>query len=257
MTLLNFFFFTVVLAQNLNSTPAKKNSHPKMSSYLQKLEKEHKEGISAQRMVAQGLNISAPDPDKVSVYLMSEPGTSVDETALNDLGAQIIKRADNVIKAEVPIDMLTAVADEVNGVSFMKTPDKLIPVGVTGEGVDLTGADTYHNAGYTGSGVKVAIIDVGFAGLSSAISNGELPDTPDKLKRIDCTGACASSDFSSEKESHGTAVAEIVYDMAPDATLYLIKVSDGLDLEDAKNFAVNNWNQNHQHVSGGAKYELL
>ena len=65
ITLLNFFFFTVVMAQNLNSTPAKKNSHPKMSSYLQKLEKEHKEGTSAQRMVTQGLNKSSPDPDKV------------------------------------------------------------------------------------------------------------------------------------------------------------------------------------------------
>ena len=73
MTLLNFFFFTVVLAQDLNSTPAKKNSHPKMSSYLQKLEKEHKEGTGSQRMVAQGLNISAHDPDKV--YCLSDVRT--------------------------------------------------------------------------------------------------------------------------------------------------------------------------------------
>ena len=35
-------------------------------------------------------------------------------------------------------------------------------------------------------------------------------------------------------------MAEIVHDMAPGATLYLIKVADGMDLEDAKNFAVNN-----------------
>jgi hypothetical protein len=135
--------------------------------------------------------------------------------------------------------MLTAVADTVNGVSFMKTPDKLIPVAVESEGVDLTGADTYHNAGYTGSGVKVAVIDVGFDDLSSAISNGELPDNPDKLKKIDCTGSgCVPSSFSAETDPHGTAVAEIVYDMAPSATLYLIKVTDILDLKDAKDFAI-------------------
>ncbi len=168
---------------------------------------------------------------------MSEPGTSVDETALNDLGAQIIKQADNVIKAEVPIDMLTAVADNVKGVSFMKTPDKLIPVAVTSEGVDLTGADTYHNSGYTGSGVKVAVFDVGFIGLSNAISNNELPNN---VVKVDCTvQPCESNSPSIENASnHGTAVAEIIHDMAPGATLYLIKVSDGLDLEDAKNFAV-------------------
>jgi len=241
MTLLNFFFFTLVLAQDLNSTPAKRNSHPRMSSYLQKLEKEYKEGTGAQRMVAQGINITSPAPDKVMVYLMSETGTSVDETALYDFGAQIIKHADNVIKVKVPLDMLTTIADTVKGVLFMKAPDKLIPVAVESEGVDLTGADTYHNAGYTGSNVKVAVVDVGFDGLSTAISRGELPDNSDKLKRIDCTGAsCVTSNFSAETESHGTAVAEIVYDMAPGATLYLIKITDTLDLMDAKNFTVTN-----------------
>ena len=237
MTLLNFFFFTIVLAQNLNSTPAKKNNHPKMSSYLQKLEKEYKEGIGSQRMVTQGLNVSAHDPDKVSVYLMSEPGTSVDETALNDLGAQIIKQADNVTRAEVPIDMLTAVADNVKGVSFMKTPDKLIPVAVTSEGVNLTGADTYHNSGYTGSGVKVAVIDVGFIGLSDAISNNDL----NTVVKVDCTvQPCNSNTPSIENVSnHGTSVAEIIHDMAPDATIYLIKVFDTLDLKDAKDYIAN------------------
>ncbi|MCJ7542622.1 MAG: hypothetical protein MUO88_23480, partial [Desulfobacterales bacterium] len=169
--LLHFTFYAVAVAQNLDMSPAKKNSHPKMSSYLQKLEKEYKQSANAQRMVAQGLNISAHDQDKVTVYLMSEPGTGVDEDALYNLGAQIIKQSDNVIKAKVPLDMLTAVANTVNGVSFMKTPDKLIQVAVTSEGVNLTGADNFHNAGYDGSGVKIAVFDVGFIGLSDAISN--------------------------------------------------------------------------------------
>ena len=146
--LFHFTFYAVAVAQNLNMSPAKKNSHPKMSSYLQKLKKEHKKGTDAQRMVAQGMSVTSHDPDKVTVYLMSEPGIGVDEDALYNLGAQIIKQSDNVTKAKVPIDMLTAVADNVKGVSFMKTPDKLIPVAVESEGVDLTGADTYHNAGY-------------------------------------------------------------------------------------------------------------
>ncbi len=160
--LLHFTFYAVAVAQNLNVTPAKKNSHPKMSSCLQKLEKEYKEGAGIQRMVAQGMNVTSHDPDKVTVYLMSEPGTSIDEDALYNLGAQIIKQADNVTKAEVPIDMLTAVADTVEGVSFMKAPDKLIPVAVESEGVDLTGADTYHNAGYDGFRGKSCGVRCGF-----------------------------------------------------------------------------------------------
>ncbi|MGD8982102.1 MAG: S8 family serine peptidase, partial [Desulfobacterales bacterium] len=237
--LLHFTFFAVAVAQNLDMSPAKNNSHPKMSSYLQKLEKEYKEGTNAHRMIAQGMNISSDDPDKVTVYLMSEPGTSMDEDVLHNLGAQIVKQADNLIKAKVPLDMLTTLADTVNGISFMKAPDKLIPVAVTSEGVDLTGADTYHNAGYDGSGVKVAVFDVGFIGLSAAISRNELSNN---VVKVDCTvQPCNSNNPSIENtSSHGTAVAEIVHDMAPGATLYLVKVTDGMDLEDAKNFAVNN-----------------
>ncbi len=102
---------------------------------------------------------------------------------------------------------------------------------VQSEGVDLTEAAAYHSEGYIGSGVRVGVIDVGFAGLSSAISRGELPDN---VVEIDCTGAtCAPGIFTSETSPHGTAVAEIIYDMAPGALLYLIKVWDTLDLEGA------------------------
>ena len=76
ISLLHFTFSAVVFAQNLNMSPAKKNSHPKMSSYLDKLEKEYKEGTGAARMVAQSMNISSHDSDKVTVYLMSMSDTN-------------------------------------------------------------------------------------------------------------------------------------------------------------------------------------
>jgi len=235
----SFFFCAVAFAQNLNMSPPKKNSHPKISSHLLNLEKKYKEGIGAQQMVAQGLNITPPAPEKVTVYLMSAPDTSVDEEALYNLGAQIIKQAENVTKAKIPINMLTAVADDVDGVSFMKAPDKLIPVEITSEGVNLTEADNFHIEGYDGSGVKIAVFDVGFIGLSNAISNNELPNN---VVKVDCTvQPCNSNNPSIENTSnHGTAVAEIIHDMAPGATLYLTKVSDTMDLEDAKDFAVTN-----------------
>jgi hypothetical protein len=237
--LIHFTFSAVAVSQDLNIPPAKKNSHPRISSRLWKLEKDYKEGTGAQRMIAQGMNISTNDPDRVTVYLMPEPDNNIDEDALYGLGAQIIKQTDTVIKAMVPVDLLTTIADTVNGVSFMKTPDRLIPVAIESEGVDMTGADAYHDAGYNGSGVNVGVFDVGFIGLSNSILNDELPNS---VVKVDCTvQPCNSNNPSIENTSnHGTAVAEIVHDMAPGATLYLIKVGDGLDLEDAKNFAVNN-----------------
>jgi subtilisin family serine protease len=235
---LNLTFFTAASAQDLNMALEKGDIHPKVESSLWELEKEYEKGAMAAQAFAQSRNIRIEYQNKVTVYLISESGTTIDETSLQTYGAEVIKSAENVWKARAPINMLETIADNVEGVSFIKLPDRAIPLAIESEGVGLTGASSYHSAGYTGSGVKVAVIDGGFAGLSSAISDGELPDT---AVMIDCTGSsCVSTDFSSETELHGTACAEIVYDMAPEAELYLIKIVDSLDLKDAKDYSIDN-----------------
>jgi len=235
---LNLTFFTAAGAQDLNMAVEKGDIHPKVESSLWELEKELEKGAMAAQAFAQSRNIRIGHQNKVTVYLISEPGRTIDETSLQAYGAEVMKSADNVWKARVPITMLATIADTVEGVSFIKLPDRPIPLAIESEGVGLTGASIYHSAGYTGSDVKVAVIDLGFAGLSSAISDSELPNT---VVMIDCTGSsCVPTDFSSETELHGTACAEIVYDMAPETELYLIKIEDTLDLRDAKDYAIAN-----------------
>jgi len=235
---LKFAFFTFAQAQDLHMAPAKENVHPKMASCLKKLEVEYEKAAMAARLFAQGRNLKIKNREEITVFLMNEPGTSIDEAELQALGGKIIKRAGHVSKVTVPVNMLTAIADNVRGLSFIKLPDRLIPVDVQSEGVNLTSASSYHSSGYTGSGVNIAIIDIGFLGLFSAINNDELPGN---VEKVDCTVyPCVSNSPSLETDSyHGTAVAEIVYDMAPGANFYLIKVDDTLDLWDAKNYAVN------------------
>ena len=235
---LNFIFFTFVSAKDLDMVMKKRAIHPKLSSRLWELEKEYERGEMAAREYAQSRNLTIEYPDKITVYIISEPGSIIDETSLQAYGVEIIKASDNVWKAKAPIDMLETIADNVKGISFIKLPDRAIPSTIESEGVDLTGASSYHSAGYTGAGVKVAVIDIGFAGLSSAISHGELPNT---AIMIDCTdSSCKPTNFSSETEFHGTAVAEMVHDMAPKATLYLIKIYDTLDLKDAQDYTIGN-----------------
>jgi hypothetical protein len=235
---LNFIFFTFASAKDFYMAMEKGAIHPKLSSRLWELEKEYETRAMAAEEYAQSRNLRIEYPDKITVYIISEPGTLLDETSVQAYGAEIIKGADNVWKVKAPINMLETIADNVKGISFMKLPDRAKASTIESEGVGLTGASSYHDAGYTGSMVKVAVIDVGFAGLSSAISDGELPNG---AVMIDCTGSsCIPTDFSSETDFHGTAVAEIVHDMAPQATLYLIKIYDTLDLKDAKDYAVAN-----------------
>jgi len=227
-------------AQSLNMAfSGKETKHPKLESILERLQEEYEKSPMAAQEFSQERDIRIKD-EKVTVFLFSETGRpdAIDKNALQAHGAEIVKQGDSIMKVKVPINRLKQIADNVKGISFIKLPDKPMPLAYQSEGVSLTGASFYQSAGYTGSGVKVAVIDLGFAELSSAISAGELPSS---VVKVDCTGSsCVSTTFPSETEKHGTAVAEVVYDMAPGAQLYLIKVADRLDLRDAKNYCVSN-----------------
>ena len=96
------------------------------------------------------------------------------------------------------------------------------------QGVQLSGAAAFHSGGVRGAGAKVAVVDTGFSGLSAAIASGELPSS------------VTTADFSGTGIEtggvHGTACAEIVRDMAPEAQLYLVKI-DGILLSSTENAA--------------------
>ena len=72
--------------------------------------------------------------------------------------------------------------------------------------------------------MKVAIWDTGFAGYQQRQAEGELPAN---IATFNPTG----KDFEGG-DSHGTAVAEIVHDIAPDAELIFVKVDSDLDVPD-------------------------
>ncbi|MEW6571808.1 MAG: S8 family serine peptidase [Nitrospirota bacterium] len=236
-----FLFLNLPLsigAADLDIFAAKRDVHPKMESVLSKLVEEHTEAvIRAQKFASQQV-LQIEEINRITVFIFFKDAESVDSKSLEAYGAEIIKSAGNVIKAKVPISALRLIADEIEGISFIKTPDKAAPQVTQSEGTDLTGAVTYHLAGFRGSGSKIAVIDVGFANLSSAIAGGELPHT---LIAADCTASgCSETTFPLETEPHGTAVAEIIHDIVPEAQLYLLKISDSLDLLDAKNYCVAN-----------------
>ena len=92
------------------------------------------------------------------------------------------------------------------------------------EGVVSTGADAWHRAGYTGKGVTVAVIDSGFKGWTS-VPGASLAYTQ-----------CGDAELNGS--DHGAAVAQIVDQMAPDASILLYCVGDETQLANAVSAAV-------------------
>jgi len=218
-----------------------KEGHPKIESGLFDLQKNYIFlGRDIAHSLAQRHDLRLDVQDMVTVFIHPKAGEShgtIDVEALKAYGGELIKRGQSLIKAKIPINRLVEIAEHVEGIGFIRQPDRPY-IGKGGQGVNLTGASFYHASGFTGQQVEVAIIDLGFAGLSAAIVAGALPPT---VIGIDCTGSgCAPADYSYEEEDHGTAVAEVVHEMAPGAQLYLIKVGDSLDLKDAKDYCIAN-----------------
>ena len=89
------------------------------------------------------------------------------------------------------------------------------------QGVAKSGASTWLNAtpATTGAGVTVAVVDTGFGNLSAEVAAGALPagTTVSPLNN-----GCSNVN----NTEHGTAVAEIVHQMAPSAKLQLYCIAD-------------------------------
>jgi subtilisin family serine protease len=170
--------------------------------------------------------------EKIRVVFKTKGNLDEISDAIIARGGKMLRGRKDSIVAEVPFDKIEDMVDSIPGVEYARLPNKLFPIGTTSEGVALTGAGSLHSSGYTGSGVKVAVIDIGFMGLIAAKQSGDIPSN---VITEDFTGLGLEHRF-----YHGTACAEIIHDMAPDAQLYLIKIGDDTDLEDVLDYCIAN-----------------
>jgi subtilisin family serine protease len=134
-----------------------------------------------------------------------------------------------MIQAWIQVNSLKATA-ESDAILYIHRPAELIydEVDATSEGLGVTNGPAWHAAGFTGVGVKVGIIDGGFTGYTGLLGT-DLPASVTVKNFVD-----GENDSQVDGTSpHGTACAEIVYDFAPGATMYLAKIDTTLDLEEA------------------------
>jgi len=127
-------------------------------------------------------------------------------------------------EVRLPAAGLPALLNALPADAFVRLPYPLEAQAVTSQGVALTGAADMQQLGNLGAGVRLGVIDLGFANLGSAQTAGELPA---QLTLTDYTGTGTGG------TNHGTQVAEIAHDMAPGAALYLAKVATYPELQAA------------------------
>ena len=141
-------------------------------------------------------------------------------------GGTVAATFENTVLASLPVGDIEAVGT-AKALYYMDGAAMSHPLRSVGygnrvsEGVALVNAHALQEAGVTGRGVKVGILDFGFQRYRALVRAGEVP-------RAKAERAFNRAQRVEANTPHGTGCAEIVADMAPDAELYVAAV-DGAD----------------------------
>jgi subtilisin family serine protease len=178
-----------------------------------------------------GAKLQSAADETVGLVFFPENGKAknIDTSFLDSRSITYIK-SEKLLSAKVPVRHIESLT-QIKGVESIELDMKIKALETVSEGRDSVNASvyTYNNVG--GAGVKIAVIDVGFKSYPYLRSIGELPSSL-ITKDFTLPGAPAVNDFY-ETEKHGSACAEIVYDIAPQAQMYLLKVDTQTSLENA------------------------
>lgn len=92
-------------------------------------------------------------------------------------------------------------------------------------GLRLMNAQLLHQYDMYGQGIKIGIIDFGYQGYTNLQNQGVVPKA---VSQKTFNGNTVTNTLTTNQGSpHGTAVAEIIYNLAPRATYYLAQVGPG------------------------------
>ncbi len=149
---------------------------------------------------------------------------------IESLGGSVEGTSHGLIQSLIPLDALENLVCYPS-VRYIRLPLKPIPL-VTSEGVTKTGATVWQ--GFPSyrqeSQGKVCVLDAGFRGYKSLLGE-ELPSQVE-VKSF-------RSDGKLNPSKHGTACAEIIHDMAPQAPLWLVNFNTEVEHHQAVNWIIN------------------
>ena len=173
----------------------------------------------------------------VTIYLTG----NVDDVIsfLEDNGGDPRNVGEDYIEVYVPVTLLGRLSEQP-GVARAReiVPPEPDYGPVISQGVQAHGSATWNQAGITGQGIKVGIIDIGFNSFKDLMGT-ELPMTVEARCYTDIGEATNNLDNCENESRHGTGVAENIMDIAPGVSLYIANsTGSGIDFMDTVNWMI-------------------
>ncbi len=172
----------------------------------------------------------------VSIRVSNSPYETI--TFIKSSGGITGFNGQGYLEALVPFKLIQPLTqiESVLSIALIQSP-KIMESNEIGE---LSRLLFWNQAKYKGSSVKVGILDGGFVGISELMGK-ELPEA--------INSRCYSSNFQYTENvitdceittNHGTSVAEIIFDVAPEAEIYVSNPSTPAAMRDAVEWMVYN-----------------
>jgi len=183
--------------------------HPKMTSAVLRLS----ECGSKLQGSAQARSLGFQVRGEAEVRLVLTAYANADQELihrLESLGLTVETAHGELIQVLCPPRQIRSVA-ALPEIKYIRPPRIRTPDALS-EGLSAMEVFNWQAGGYYGAGVKIAVFDLGFKGYADLLGN-DLPHSP-IIKNFNSDGF--------EETRHGTGCAEIVYDIAPAAVMYLV-----------------------------------
>ena len=210
--------------ENLPPIEGKRNppAYPNMDSTLNRIVQQVETGQNAAQAAAANAPLSSDESVAVTIYV-TEGFAAAIVAFLESNGASPRNVGTDYIEAYVPVSLLPDTSAQ-EGVISVRTiiPPQPAQGTTSSEAASAHGATAWHSAGFKGQGVRIGIIDIGFSGFRGLMGS-ELPSSVEARCYTDVgvfTHNLADCD-NADTSSHGTAVTEAAFDIAPEATYYI------------------------------------
>ncbi len=191
--------------------------HPKPSHVLDELSAQYRIPYESGRFLVE-FRIGEGPYDAIPGY----------DTLINGIQVSVVNVVDNRVRAWIAVEDLLGLAEHTP-VRAIAPPRRPRPS--ESEGVGLIEADVLHASALAGAGIRIAVLDEGFEDWDTQQQDGQVP-APVYAETF------RANQLIYTETNHGTAVAEIVRDVAPDAEIAIAAFDDFLGYMEAIDWAV-------------------
>ena len=201
--------------------------HTNMDSLLNQIVESVRIGAATPASAAESAPLRSGESVAVTLHIDGDSQAVADFLASN--GGSPRNIGADYVEAYVPISLLPQASRQAGVIRVQAiVPPRPMRGAIVSEGVSAHNSLAWNEAGYTGEGVKVGVIDAGFVGLPSLMGT-ELPANVVARCYTDI-GVFTSNIDDCGDSDHGTGVAEAMLDIAPNVELYIADLSSPGDM---------------------------